>query len=93
MGDKGLQIKHEGMNIRQILLTRVFLDFLVFMRQMSSHSLTNMINYNLKTHKKFDRKTSFNFVVSQLLVLLSDDPEIIKGIFNLRSTKWIFKIY
>ena len=71
IGDKGLQILHEGLNIRQILLGRIGLDYLVYMRKFSSHSMENMRKYYRESKKTFNRVSGvWKQVVSNVLVIL-----------------------
>ena len=83
IGDKGIQIQHEGLDIRQIVLTRVAVDYLLYMRKFSSTSINNMRKYYHQTTKQFNRdQTNTVHVVSNILILLEKDKKAVLGRFK-----------
>ena len=76
IGDKGLQISHKGLQIRQIILARVAEDYLIFMRQFSSSSLAKMQFYYKKGTKRFQRTSTKPVkAVSNILVLVENSQQ------------------
>lgn len=73
IGDKGLQITHRGLQVRQIILARLAEDYLHFLRQFSSSSLSKMKKYFKKSNKKFKRDSAKPIkTVSNVLVLVEN---------------------
>lgn len=81
LGDKGLQIRHAGLDVQQAILTRVGTGFLRFVRKFSSSSVPKMKQYYLKAGAKsiFQRTSGSSASVSNLLVLLERNRNVTNG--------------
>jgi hypothetical protein len=80
IGDKGLQILHKGLQVKQIILGRVAEDYLMFMRQFSSSSMTKMKNYYRKSTKAFKRNSTKPIkAVSNVLLLVENNQQTLLG--------------
>ena len=76
IGDKGLKIMHQGLQVKQIILGRVAEDYMIYMRKFSSSSLNKMKSYYKKTTKIFQRSSSKPIkAISNVLLLVESTDQ------------------